>query len=99
MVASNAISSRGAKDILAIMVASGGNPEVIATEKNLKQVSDNGSLEKIAGEIITANPNVVAEYRGGKEASLQFLVGQGMKASKGSANPNALREAIKKIIG
>jgi aspartyl-tRNA(Asn)/glutamyl-tRNA(Gln) amidotransferase subunit B len=99
MVATNVVSSRGAKDILVIMVSLGGNPETIATEKGLKQVSDTGSMEKIAKEVIESHPNVVAEYKAGKEASLQFLVGQGMKVSKGSANPGVLRDTIKKIIG
>jgi len=99
MAATNIVSSRGAKDILAIMMLSGGSPLKIAEEKGLKQVSDVGAMEKVAKDVIEAHPDVVAEYKAGKEASLQFLVGQGMKASKGSANPGVLRDAIKKIIG
>jgi len=57
-------------------------------------VTDASELPKIAQQVIDANPAVVAEYKAGKEAALQFLVGQGMKISKGSANPAALREAI-----
>lgn len=92
MILKNEVSSRGAKDILAIMVSEGGDPEKIADEKGLKQQSDTGALEAIVDQIISDNQNVVEEFKAGKEASLQFLIGQGMKLSKGSANPQMLRE-------
>jgi aspartyl-tRNA(Asn)/glutamyl-tRNA(Gln) amidotransferase subunit B len=50
-------------------------------------------------EVINANEKVVTEYKAGKEASLQFLVGQGMKVSKGSANPQVLATLLKELIG
>ncbi len=62
------------------------------------EIVDATSLPDIAKKIIDANPQSVADYKAGKEAALQFLVGQGMKESKGSANPEALREAIQKIL-
>ena len=65
----------------------------------LVQVVDDSAPPTIAQQVIDANPKVVAEYKAGKGAALQFLVGQGMKVSKGSANPQALREAIQKILG
>ncbi len=92
MILKNEISSRGAKDILAIMVLEGGDPGKIADEKGLKQQSDSGALEGIINQVISDNQAVFEEFKGGKEASLQFLIGQGMKLSKGSANPQMLRE-------
>ena len=92
MILNNEVSSRGAKDILAIMGAEGGNPEKIAEEKGLKQQSDSGALEAIIDQVISENPNVFEEFKGGKEASLQFLIGQGMKLSRGSANPQMLKD-------
>lgn len=65
----------------------------------MAKVTDVGELPVIAQKVIDTNPAVVADYKAGKEAAMQFLVGQGMKASKGSANPQALREAIQKILG
>ncbi len=94
MILKNEISSRGAKDILAVMVAEGGDPEKIAEEKGLKQQSDIDALEAIVDQIISENPSVWEEFKGGKEASLQFLIGQGMKISRGSANPQVLREVF-----
>jgi len=99
MANSGDISSRGAKDILKILVEKGGgNPEEIAKKHNLIQKSDEGELKTVVEGIIAANPSVVEEYKNGKEASLQYLVGQGMKETKGSANPAVLKKLLKKAI-
>jgi aspartyl-tRNA(Asn)/glutamyl-tRNA(Gln) amidotransferase subunit B len=98
MIDENLISSRGAKDILKIMVESGGAPADIAEKEGLLQQSDEGALMVVVNEIIAANPSVVAEYRAGKEASLQFLIGQGMKVTKGSANPQKLKRLFESTI-
>jgi aspartyl-tRNA(Asn)/glutamyl-tRNA(Gln) amidotransferase subunit B len=98
LIQKGALSSRGAKDTLAHMLTTGDDPEVIATREGLVQQSDSGLLNKIALKIVESNPQVAADYKAGKEAAMQFLVGQGMKESKGSANPAQLREEIKKIL-
>lgn len=92
MVASGKVSSRGAKDTLAVMYAEGGEPGEIAKSHGLMQESDEGKLKEIVGKILSANPEAVKEYKGGKEASLQFLIGQGMKEARGSANPQVLKD-------
>ena len=99
MTIAGELSSRGAKDTLAIMYKEGGGAKTIAEKAGLMQKSDSGALTKIAEEVIAANGKVVAEYKAGKEASLQFLIGQGMKASKGSANPAVLAEVFKEVLG
>ncbi len=55
-------------------------------------------LGEIITQIIASNSKVVAEYQSGKTSVLQFLVGQGMKLSKGSANPEALKEMLEKAL-
>ena len=70
----------------------------IIDEKGLKQVSDNGAIEKIVDEIIAANPAQVAEYRSGKEKVFGFFVGLAMKASKGKANPAQLNDILKRKL-
>ncbi len=98
MIQKNELSSRGAKDVLAQMFEKGGEPKSIAESLGVIQKSDAGALEKIIDEVIASNSKVVEEYKAGKEASLQFLIGQGMKLSKGSANPGMLKELfIKKL--
>ncbi|MCX6715645.1 MAG: Asp-tRNA(Asn)/Glu-tRNA(Gln) amidotransferase subunit GatB [Candidatus Taylorbacteria bacterium] len=95
MIAAGEISSRGAKDILALLIKTpGSSPRMIAEKNNLLQKSDASSLLPAIDEIISANPKVVTEYKAGKTASLQFLIGQAMKVTKGSANPEVLRRLI-----
>lgn len=99
MIVANTISSRGAKDILGFMYTQGGDPENIANEKGLIQKNDEGEIKKVVSEIIDANKNVVDDYKNGKMAALQFLIGQGMKATKGGANPELLKKIITEILG
>lgn len=94
MVGNGALSSRGAKDILAIIYKERGDPEVVAKEKGLMQESDEDKLKEIVEKIISANSEAVVQYKSGKESALQFLVGQGMKEAKGSANPRILKKLI-----
>ncbi len=98
MAGAGEISSRGAKDILKMLVEKGGDPREIAKREGLFQKSDKGELKTIAQKVIADNEKVVAEYKAGKTASLQFLVGQGMKVSKGSANPEMLRKVFTELL-
>jgi aspartyl-tRNA(Asn)/glutamyl-tRNA(Gln) amidotransferase subunit B len=98
LVQSGALSSRGAKDTLAHLINTPEDPEIIAKREGLIQQSDSGLLAQIALKVVESNPQVVLDYKAGKEAAMQFLVGQGMKESKGSANPAQLREEIKKAL-
>ena len=92
------LNSRGTKDILAIILATDSDPETIANEKGLIQQNDEGALRAAAQKAIDANPNVVAEYKSGKEALLMFFVGQVMKETKGSANPALVQTILKELL-
>lgn len=94
MTLAGELSSRGAKDLLAILAESGGDPEIIAKEKGLLQVHDTGALALVVDAVIAEEAKAVEEYRAGKEAALQYLVGKSMKASKGSGNPETLRTLL-----
>lgn len=94
MVGENKLSSRGAKDTLLALFTDGGDPEKVAVEKGLIQKSDEGELMKIVVTVIEANPNAVTDYKSGKESALQFLIGQGMKATRGGANPDILKKTF-----
>ncbi len=98
LIEAKTVSSRGAKDVLGFMFESGGDALKIANEKGLVQKSDEGEVKKIAEEVIAENPTVAAEYKKGKQASLMFLVGQGMKKSKGSANPEVLKTTLLSLL-
>lgn len=92
MTTEKRLSSRGAKDVLARMYERGGNPKDIAAEHGLLQKSDAGELAAVVEGVIATHIKVAADYRGGKAAALQFLVGQAMKTTRGSGNPELLRE-------
>jgi len=93
------ISSRGAKDVLKIMFKEGGDPEEIIKEKGLTQTSDDSFIKNIVEEVVKNNPTAIEEYKNGKENALQFLAGQGMKLSKGKANPSVLKKILKEKLG
>jgi aspartyl-tRNA(Asn)/glutamyl-tRNA(Gln) amidotransferase subunit B len=99
LVFQNIISSRGAKDVLSNWVIDGGSPKSFAEKLNIIQISDDTKLKETIDKIIEANQAVVQEYKNGKETALQYLVGQGMKETKGAANPQKLQKMFKEIVG
>jgi aspartyl-tRNA(Asn)/glutamyl-tRNA(Gln) amidotransferase subunit B len=98
IVGSGEISSSAAQTVLAEMVETGGEPDEIISSKNLKQVSDVGSLQTVVDTVIAENQSVVETYLQGNSNSIQFLVGQVMKATKGSANPQITRELLEQAL-
>jgi len=98
MLSEGTLNSRIAKDLLKEMLVSDLDPEETAKSRGLLQSSDPAELLPVVKEIIAEFDSVVAEYRSGKEASLQFLVGQGMKKTKGAANPGLLLDLIKQTL-
>jgi aspartyl-tRNA(Asn)/glutamyl-tRNA(Gln) amidotransferase subunit B len=93
------ISGKAAKEVLDYLMEHTKEVDEVIDELGLKQVSDTGAIEKMVDEILAANPDKVAEYKAGKEKLLGFFVGQTMKASKGSANPQTVNEIIKAKLG
>jgi len=98
MVVSNEMSSRGAKDLLKVLFEQGGSAKEVAEKEGLLQKSDEGELKKIVEKIVANNKTVADEYKAGKEASIQFLIGQGMKEARGSANPQVLKKLFEEVL-
>jgi aspartyl-tRNA(Asn)/glutamyl-tRNA(Gln) amidotransferase subunit B len=101
LISARDVSSRGAKDLLVLLTEDKAMDEIkagslksIAEKNGLIQKSDAGALDPIIADIISTNPQVVADYKAGKVALLQFLIGQAMKATKGSANPEILKKLL-----
>ncbi len=88
------ISSRVAKDILLKMATEGVDPEAYAKEQGLLVSEDTESLKKVVSEVLNANPTVVADFKAGKGAALEFLLGQCMRALRGAGNPETLRALL-----
>ena len=73
--------------------------DAIIEAKALRQISDEGAIEKIVDDAIAANPAIVAEYKAGKEKAFNSLVGKVMAASKGKANPAQVNAMLKRKLG
>lgn len=98
MVAGKKISSRTAKDLLVETAKTGRDPEEAAKSANLYQVSAGGDFEAVVTDIISNNPAVVTDFKSGKAAALEFLVGQCMKALRGAGDAEAIRELLKQKL-
>jgi aspartyl-tRNA(Asn)/glutamyl-tRNA(Gln) amidotransferase subunit B len=95
----NTISGKAAKDVLDYMMENAIDVDETIEKLGLKQVSDTNAIEAMIDEILNANPEKVAEYRSGKDKLFGFFVGQIMKVSKGSANPQAVNDLLKSKLG
>jgi aspartyl-tRNA(Asn)/glutamyl-tRNA(Gln) amidotransferase subunit B len=95
LIQDNTISGKIGKDVLDLMFETGKDAAVIVEDNGMRQVTDTGAIEKVIDEVMTANPEKVAEYRSGKDKLFGFFVGQVMKQSGGKANPAVLNELLK----
>ena len=96
-VSKSEISATVAKQVIVESYQSGKNPVEIAKSKGLIQVSDSNEIEKIAKQVLADNPKAVEDYKK-NPASIGFLIGQLMKASRGSANPQLAKEILEKLL-
>jgi aspartyl-tRNA(Asn)/glutamyl-tRNA(Gln) amidotransferase subunit B len=94
----SALNNNSAKIVLEEMFASGKKAADIIAVHGFSQISDTSLLDTAVAKIIDANPQPVADYRGGKKAAVGFLVGQVMKETKGQANPAMVRELLEKAL-
>ena len=99
LVDKGTLSEKIAKTVFEEMAETGKSADAIVEEKGLKQVSDSGAIEAIVQEVLDANPEEVAAFKGGKTKLMGFFVGQVMKASKGKANPKMAGEIVSRLLG
>ena len=81
------ITATTAKEVLIAAFDGGAMPSVIVEERGLRQQHDEGELDRVAASVIESNPKAVADYRGGKDSAIKFLVGQVMRETRGRADP------------
>ena len=89
------ISGKIGKSIFEEMCISGNSPDEIIESQGLKQISDDGAIEKIIDSVILNNPVQVEGYKNGKEKLFGFFVGQVMKETNGKANPKVVNDILK----
>jgi aspartyl-tRNA(Asn)/glutamyl-tRNA(Gln) amidotransferase subunit B len=98
LIDAGTISTGAGKQVFEIIFREGGEPQDVVEQMGMAQVSDDSALEKWADEAMADNPGPVEEYRAGNAASINFLMGQVMKASRGKANPGAVMQLLKKKL-
>lgn len=98
LMATDSISSKQGKEVLAAILEEDKDPVDIVGERNMEQVSDTGAIEAIVDRVVADNPEKVAEYKAGKTGLLGFFVGQSMKAMKGQGNPKVINELLEKKL-
>ena len=95
LLAEDAISSNQAHEVFEAMAESGDDPEKIVDERGMRQVSDAGALQPIVDEVLARCADQAQQYRDGNQKVIGFLVGQCMKASRGSGNPKLFNELLR----
>lgn len=100
MIEEGVITGKIAKTLADLMVEQTGiSPRAILEKRpDLKPLSDTSSIEKIVDEILKNNPDSISDYKAGKERAFQYLIGQVMKQTKGTANPELVKEILIKKI-
>lgn len=99
LVSEGIINGAQAKEVFALMYSTEKSPSLIVEEKGFKQEQDSHVIEAVVDKVLLENPKSVADYKGGKEAALKYLMGQVMKHSQGKVNPIMATEWIIKKIG
>jgi aspartyl-tRNA(Asn)/glutamyl-tRNA(Gln) amidotransferase subunit B len=98
LIEEGTISGKIAKEVIEEMYKTGKPAKAIIEEKGLVQITDEGALVQVVTEVMAANPNQLAQYRGGKDKLFGFFVGQVMKATQGKANPQLINDLLKKML-
>jgi aspartyl-tRNA(Asn)/glutamyl-tRNA(Gln) amidotransferase subunit B len=97
-ISSGLISGRAAKEVFEVMKDTGGDPVQIIEKKGLKQKSDPKELEVLIDNVLEENKDKVSQYKSGKDKLFGFFVGQIMKVSGGTANPQLVNDLLKKKL-
>ena len=98
LIDSGQISGKQGKDVFAEMFATGKGAATIVKEKGIEQLSDASAIEALCDQVIASNPKPAADFKAGNLASLNFLKGQVMKLSKGTANPQLAGEILERKL-
>ena len=98
LIDSGVISGKMAKETFEVMYHAPDPGPALTALKGSSQISGDAELEAIADQVIAENPKSVADFKAGKAQALKFLIGQGMKISKGRANPQRLEASLREKI-
>ena len=98
-IADGTISNKLAREVFNSMWSGEGDADAIIEARGLRQINDAGAISAMIDTVIAANPDIVDEFRRGKQKAFNSLVGQVMKAAKGKANPQQVNDLLKQKLG
>jgi aspartyl-tRNA(Asn)/glutamyl-tRNA(Gln) amidotransferase subunit B len=99
LIDSGKLTKQLAKDVLVDMFQSGKAPAVIIKDKGIEaEPQDEGQLEEWCREAVAGNSVAAQQVRDGNDKAINSFIGPVMKASRGKANPQAVRDMLLKII-
>ena len=98
LVDSKKISGKQAKDLYAKTKGTEQSPVALVAELGMSQVSDPKAIEEACAKVIAESPKQAEQYRAGKVALFGYFVGQVMKQTKGSANPQLVNDTLKRLL-
>jgi aspartyl-tRNA(Asn)/glutamyl-tRNA(Gln) amidotransferase subunit B len=98
MIGDGRLSGKLAKEIFPRMYETGEAPAAVMKREGLRTISDEGELTKVIAGVIAANPRQVEQYKGGKLAVINFLVGQAMRATRGQADVARVTELLRHML-
>ena len=99
LVESGQITAASGKKVFAKMFETGQPARAIIAAEGVSQISDAGEIERLCREVIAANPENLAKYRAGNEGVFKFFVGQVIRATRGQANPQLVKDTLKRLLG
>jgi len=99
-IADGTLSNKIAREVFAAMWAGegGGDADAIIQARGLQQINDSSAIGALVDGVLAAHPDIVEQYRAGKQKAFNSLVGQIMKAASGRANPQQVNEALKEKL-
>lgn len=99
LVGEGKLNRAAGKELLEEAFRTGKRPEELLQERDLLQISDASELSAAISAVLAENPQAVADYKGGREQALSFLLGQVMRKTKGRADPKLARTLLLEELG
>jgi aspartyl-tRNA(Asn)/glutamyl-tRNA(Gln) amidotransferase subunit B len=98
LIEDGTITGTAAKAVFEEMFATGKGPQQVVKERGLTQISAADELTAVVEKVLAENPKAVADYRGGKQEAVKFLVGQVMRATRGRANAGVVQQLLRERL-
>jgi aspartyl-tRNA(Asn)/glutamyl-tRNA(Gln) amidotransferase subunit B len=98
-VDSGLVSRQRARDLYRAMLSSEASVEELVVSRGLGQISEEGELRGLVREVLEAHPSAVEDVKKGKKNSVNFLMGQVMRRTRGQGNPGVIVKLIEECLG